>query len=226
MIEPHFLDRAINALDCNPHVDVVVPQVAFFWEESEISTQEYRDYAIFLGESRDGAFLANRLSSATNLARRSALDRAPFNERMTSYEDWDLWARLSLAGARIAVDHAVGLWYRQRVGSMVAEARVTLSHAENLDRLRTHAERVVGALIPPYVLTTAEDNASGNTAGELQNQLRETSQRLAAAESRVVLLQKAAHDLNGLSRRKAVRYGVRLADLRKKFIPAAGEDRG
>ncbi len=64
--------------------------------------------------------IANQLSSATALIRRSVFETVRYDERLPSYEDWDLYLRLAQSGHRFLVTNDVQFFYRQRKGSMIS----------------------------------------------------------------------------------------------------------
>ena len=63
--------------------------------------------------------VANRFSCATSLMRRGLFESVRYNERLTSYEDWDLYLRLALAGHRFLVTNQIHFHYRRRQRSMI-----------------------------------------------------------------------------------------------------------
>lgn len=50
-----------------------------------------------------------------------------FDETLTSCEDWDLWIRMTLAGAGLATVRKVGAYYRRHEGSMSTHSRRMLT---------------------------------------------------------------------------------------------------
>lgn len=218
LLAPGFIERAGAALDDNPEMDVIVPQVAFFWDESTAFELPSRDYAVFLGDSHLGSLVANRISSATCLARTSAIKRHRFSEEMSAYEDWELWVRMRLSGSRFVPDYRVGLWYRQRERSMAATARTGIGHVVNLDRLRSRAQ-AAGALVEPIVLTDALAQkppeipsaevlaAHGLVSHSESMAMRAEIERLTAVEE----------EFRTILKRKAVTLAMKIADSRHRF---------
>lgn len=218
LLEPGFIKRAADALDAHHDVDVVVPQVAIFADDSELFEAPARDYAVFLADTHLGSLVANRLSSATNMARLDVIEHHRFSEGMSAYEDWDLWVRLQVAGSRFVADYRIGLWYRQRSDSMAATARGGSGHAVNLDRLRSHAQ-AAGGLVEPCVLTDAFSlgppeipsaevlAAHGYLSHAESLAMRAEIERLAAVEE----------EFRAILGRKAVTMAMRVADARHRL---------
>jgi hypothetical protein len=61
----------------------------------------------------------NRFGCATSLMRRSLVLEHGYDERLSSYEDWDLYLRFAVAGVRFLVTNNVQFFYRLRQGSMI-----------------------------------------------------------------------------------------------------------
>ncbi|WP_342374629.1 glycosyltransferase [Myxococcus stipitatus] len=119
-ISPTFIRMAVEALERHREFDVVVPSTGYFDSDESRAQRRFIDYALFIGDCPSLGMVANRLSCATSLMRRSLFDRIRYNEQMTSYEDWDLYLRLAHAGHRFLVTNALHFHYRRRKGSMIS----------------------------------------------------------------------------------------------------------
>jgi hypothetical protein len=118
-ISPTFIERAVEALELHSEFDVVVPSTGYFQSDEALEARQFCDYALFLGDAPSLGLVANRFSCATSLMRRSLFERFRYNERLTSYEDWDLYLRLALAGHRFLVTNQIHFHYRRRPQSMI-----------------------------------------------------------------------------------------------------------
>jgi glycosyltransferase involved in cell wall biosynthesis len=159
-IAPTFLERAVAALERHPEFDVVVPTTGYFLTDEALDSRQFCDYAVFLGDVPSFGLVANRFSCATSLMRRSLFERWRYNERLTSYEDWELYLRLALAGHRFLVTNQIQFHYRRRQQSMITKVSPRrhlelvnqmyrslprpLSHAVLLDTFMT-----LGGPLPP-----------------------------------------------------------------------------
>jgi glycosyltransferase involved in cell wall biosynthesis len=119
-IAPAFLERAVAALERHAEYDVVVPSTGYFLTDETLEARQFCDYALFLGDVPSLGMVANRFSCATSLMRRSLFERWRYNERLTSYEDWDLYLRLAQAGHRFLVTNQIQFHYRRRQQSMIS----------------------------------------------------------------------------------------------------------
>jgi hypothetical protein len=122
-IAPDFLRRAVTALEACADYDGVVPTAGFFTADEQPASGRFTDYVTWLGDCPSYALVANWISGATSLLRRSLFDRFRYNENLTSYEDWDLYLRLVQAGHRFLVTNQVALFYRTPPVSMVDAIR-------------------------------------------------------------------------------------------------------
>jgi GT2 family glycosyltransferase/glycosyltransferase involved in cell wall biosynthesis len=119
-ISPTFIELAVKALERHPEFDVVVPSAGYFLSDEALEARQFCDYALFLGDAPSLGLVANRFSCATSLLRRGLFERFLYNERLTSYEDWDLYLRLALGGHRFLVTNQIHFHYRRRVQSMIS----------------------------------------------------------------------------------------------------------
>lgn len=118
-IAPRFIETAVRALESSPEYGVVVPTTGYFLTDRAAEDREFVDYACFLGDTPTLGLIANRLSTATSVMRRSLFEQFQYDEKLDSYEDWSLYLRLTLAGVRFLVTNEIGFHYRRRERSMV-----------------------------------------------------------------------------------------------------------
>lgn len=119
LISPHFLATASTALDTHREFDAAVPTTGYFLTDAEAEARRFCDYAVFLGNAPSLGMVANRLSSATAMIRRSVFEKFSYDEALDSYEDWSLYLRMAQSGLRFLVSNEVSFFYRRREGSMV-----------------------------------------------------------------------------------------------------------
>ena len=120
-IAPGFVTLAVRALETSADFDGVVPTTASFLSDEALERGEYSGFRCFLGDAPNIGMLDNRLSTATALMRSSVLEQHRYDERLESYEDWSLYLRATLAGARFLVTNDVQFFYRRRPGSMIQQ---------------------------------------------------------------------------------------------------------
>lgn len=157
LVRPEFLSVAVAALEHNGDFDVVVPQTALVTDDSTITDINVIGYMLFAGEALASGSFINRFATATCLARKSALVDFPYDEHLTSYEDWDFYTRLVYSGLRLIVTSDIYFYYRRRPGSMISGNTVR-KHHRNLLMLRSkHSCTIGAATLSMATLTDAED---------------------------------------------------------------------
>ena len=145
LIHPRFLEVGVAALENNAEFDIVVTPAGYFIDGDVppvmgAAVNPCRDYAMFSGEAVVAGLLENRFSTATALFRRSAMERFPYLESLSCYEDWSLFMRMCDAGLRSIVTTDVFFFYRKRRNSMVHTPRdLARRRIEYSDLLRTSA---------------------------------------------------------------------------------------
>jgi glycosyltransferase involved in cell wall biosynthesis len=135
-ISPTFLELAVQGLERHREFDVVVPSTGYFQSDEALEARQFCDYALFIGDVPSLGLVANRLSCATSLMRRSLFDRFRYNDRLSSYEDWELYVRLAQAGCRFLVTNQLHFHYRRRAQSMITGVNPR-RHLELLDQVYT-----------------------------------------------------------------------------------------
>lgn len=122
--------------------------------------------------------LTNPVAHPTMLGRRSALETVGGYRRVPS-EDYDLWLRMSLNGARLHRSAIPGLLYRvhdQQVTASTQWRRSSWADAETQDAYRALSEQCLGAPLP-RLLTLASDPHV--TEAEFERHLRQLRARIA-----------------------------------------------
>ncbi|AGC46358.1 group 2 family glycosyl transferase [Myxococcus stipitatus DSM 14675] len=159
-ISPTFIRMAVEALERHPEFDVVVPSTGYFDTDEARAQRRFIDYALFIGDCPSLGMVANRLSCATSLMRRSLFDTHRYNEQLTSYEDWDLYLRLAHAGHRFLVTNALHFHYRRRKGSMISGVNPR-RHEELLFQLHQGLRRPLpeGIQLAAFMLLASPDAA-------------------------------------------------------------------
>ncbi|WCM25709.1 glycosyltransferase [Sphingomonas sp. QA11] len=155
-IRDDFIDVAVSALDSNQDYSLVVPQTAIISDESSPSRIDVIDYILFVGESIHAGAFINRFSTATSLGRRELYEEFPYDENLTSYEDWDFYLRASSAGKRFIVTNEIYFYYRRRNDSMISQNNYE-SHNRNLSLMRAKQRVRWGcSMIDMSILTDVE----------------------------------------------------------------------
>lgn len=160
-ISPTFIHLAVEALERHREFDVVVPSTGYFDSDDGRAQRRFIDYALFIGDCPSLGMVANRLSCATSLMRRSLFETIRYNEQMTSYEDWDLYLRLAHAGHRFLVTNAIHFHYRRRKGSMISGVNPR-RHQELLFQLHQNLARPLpaGVQLAAFLLLASPPNAA------------------------------------------------------------------
>ncbi len=203
-ISPGFVELAVAALEALPEFDVVVPSAAYFATDVDLAERRFCDYALFLGEAPSLGMVANRLSCATSLLRRSLFDRWAYDESLNSYEDWSLYLKLAHAGHRFLVTNDIQFHYRKRPRSMISEVT-----AERHLQLLARILESLPAPLPPSVRPWATLAA---TLTELRQKnaaiaARPLRYRVADALNKAVKKMPLVHPLLKASASRLVRNG-------------------
>ncbi|WP_248320398.1 glycosyltransferase [Caballeronia sp. Sq4a] len=187
LINPNFIELAVQALNTSPDHDFVVPQAGFFHdaEEGQIGQRvSFPDYAVFYGEARAVGMLENRFSTATCMARTSVLRELRYREELEAYEDWDLYMRAVMAGKRFIVTNGIHFFYRRRAESMFHSAdRVARHRVLYHDLLRKKPLMLGQSRLPLYVVEGGVPAAAVTDAS--------VSEELQTARARVEFFEKS-----------------------------------
>jgi glycosyltransferase involved in cell wall biosynthesis len=203
-ISATFIELAVQALERQPDFEVVVPTAGYFTRDNEIEEGQFSQYAVFLGNAVSLGLVANRFSGATSLMRRSLFDRYSYNEQLTSYEDWDLYLRLAMAGHRFLVTNSIHCYYRQRPDSMIRQMTRT-RHFDLLARMyealpSLHpGTRLVSVLAPIIELLGEEGGLAHDAAlAQLQHEIGDLRGRMAGMPLRYKMADALNHRLKRL----------------------------
>jgi glycosyltransferase involved in cell wall biosynthesis len=121
-LKPGALERRLRVLgEAGPSTIVVTDHV----ELAEGLERASRTKPDFGADPRDALLRSNRFALHAAMASRELLARVPgpFDERLTTYEDWALWLRLSLLGAEFQVIDVADCVYRIRPEGMTTDRR-------------------------------------------------------------------------------------------------------
>jgi Glycosyl transferase family 2 len=115
LIAPTFVEDCVRVLDARLDLSIAYGQQRYFGEENHFTQMPEYDFVLMTRRN---------LFPCTALYRRRAFDEVGgYNERMTSYEDWDFWLGCGERGHfGVFLAHAV-FCYRKSNASMLAEAR-------------------------------------------------------------------------------------------------------
>ena len=204
LIDPKFIFKAVQALENSTDFDVVVTPAAYFVDGDAPMNTDFDavGYALFTGEAHMAGLLVNRFSTATALFRKDVLQRFPYDESLTCYEDWSLFMRMCDSGIRFIVATEIFFYYRRRANSMVHAPRDSDRRLlEYLDFMRVSAPRglqensrhlVIGLSAPSTVQVAAATDA--------MPRIEEVVQRMALMENQLVQIVRATSPLIGLFR--------------------------
>lgn len=114
LIAPTFVEDCVRVLDARTDVSIAYGTQRYFGELNEFPPMPEYDLALLTRRN---------LFPCTALVRRQAwTEVGGFDDKLTSYEDWDFWLGCGERGHfGLYVPHAV-FCYRKRAGSMLADA--------------------------------------------------------------------------------------------------------
>lgn len=177
LLPPEKLAIHVRGLESSGGSDIVYGPTAYFDDASPTDLRDsIREGDVPLGGGLDGpgpVMLAhllerNLMAIEAPLVRRSILDGVGgFDESLSRMEDWDLWLRCAIAGARFAYRpgraaavrvrvHPASASYhmipmlqsmvavRQKIGRMLSRREDRALNARRLDQLRAHVGMLIG----------------------------------------------------------------------------------
>ncbi len=109
LLHPAKIEMHVRALHADPEADIVYGPTAYFDDQTPTVLREWHSAERPpRGRARDAGALmlsqllmANQMTIEAPLIRKSVLERVGgFDERLDRMEDWDLWLRCAIAGAR------------------------------------------------------------------------------------------------------------------------------
>ena len=117
ILHKEFIELGVCSLQRNPSLTAVNSYVNFF-KDGESHT-EYIDYVIPYDLIPELIFIENRAGVATSLFRKSIYNTIRYDEKLTSYEDWDFWWQCVKSGFKVEVIPKILFHYRRRADSMI-----------------------------------------------------------------------------------------------------------
>jgi glycosyltransferase involved in cell wall biosynthesis len=127
LLLPAAVETQFGYLRDHPDVDIIFGDASFLTDDGSLHSMytcsaelENADRQSFLSS----LLQKNRFPPVTAMARRAALEAAPFDEGLDALEDWDLWLRLALRGRILKCHSKVIAIYRR--------------HAQNTDVVAPH----------------------------------------------------------------------------------------
>lgn len=148
LISPMYIDDCVGVLDSRPDVSIVYGRQRWFGDINEFPEAFGYDLALLT---------RHNLFPCTALYRRRAWsDVGGYNQRLSSYEDWDFWLGCGERG-HFALHHPYAVfYYRRRNGGML------LSHASKHDtQLKAQLVRNHPVLFSPEQAAWAEAVLAG-----------------------------------------------------------------
>ena len=121
--ETEFLRRQIEFFE-QERCDLAYTDALLFGD-SEFSGRTFMEIAPSVGEVNFDSLIAARcnvIGSAVVARRQSLIDAGYFDEALRNAQDFDLWIRMALRGARMGYQRTVLVRYRYREGSLSGDA--------------------------------------------------------------------------------------------------------
>ncbi len=116
VIEPDYITAAVQALTNCPDLEAVSSYVSYFQDGT--APQDAVDYVIPYDLHPVLIAVENRAGVACSVFRRRLFDRFFYDERLTAYEDWDLWWSIAENDLTAEVMPRILYRYRRRTSSM------------------------------------------------------------------------------------------------------------
>jgi glycosyltransferase involved in cell wall biosynthesis len=121
--EPEFLREQIDFVEHDEY-DLAYTDALLFGD-SEYAGRTFMDVAPSAGEVNFASLIAadcNVIGSAVVARRQSLIEAGLFDENLRNAQDFDLWIRMSLRGARMGYQKKALARYRYREGSLSGDA--------------------------------------------------------------------------------------------------------
>ena len=109
IILPHFITSAVEAIEANPSVKVVVPRIEYFGKKS--GEWILPDYSLSLLARK------NIIDNCALYRRMDALEFGGYCTEVPTREDWDFWISMLKNGGEVFFLDSIGFKYRARSDS-------------------------------------------------------------------------------------------------------------
>lgn len=152
-LDPRFISTALAALEARPDLAYVTSWVRYIDDDSAPWPDPDRNRGYFpFGNWTSMMSFTNLAGVCTSVMRRSCLDQEgiTYDQRLASYEDWDLYRQLALRGHYGAVIPERWFHYRVRADSMTRQ-----DAQPNLERLLSELRAAHRFRSVDWVPTTA-----------------------------------------------------------------------
>lgn len=123
-LDPRFIAGCVAALEADPQLAYVTTWVRYIDDDSEPHEDAHQNRGYFpFGNWTSMMSFTNLAGVCTSVVRRAVLEeqRAGYDQRLASYEDWDLYRRLAERGRYGAVIPERWFLYRVRLDSMTRQ---------------------------------------------------------------------------------------------------------
>jgi glycosyltransferase involved in cell wall biosynthesis len=164
ILHKEFIELGVRSLQRNPSITAVNSYVNFFRDgESPI---EYIDYVIPYDLIPELIFIENRAGVATSLVRKSIYNTIQYDEKLTSYEDWDFWWQCVKNGYKVEVIPKILFHYRRRADSMINTEGI-LKHIYHVHSMVENNKSWIGSystIIHKQLVTLTEELRLKNTS--------------------------------------------------------------
>lgn len=160
--EPEFLRRQVEFV-VNSGYDLAYTDALLFGD-SEFTGRTFMEIAPSAGEVNFESLVAadcNVIGSAVVAQRQSLIDAGLFDETLRNAQDFDLWIRMALRGARMGYQRRVLARYRYREGSLSGDA---------VNRVNREL-RVYRKILSQYELSSAQRSQVEHASRRLDREL-------------------------------------------------------
>ncbi|MFN0134090.1 MAG: glycosyltransferase family 2 protein, partial [Phycisphaerales bacterium] len=228
LLMPTAVERLVRAVERDPGLTFVSPLVSYFRDDPEAQGQGdgARERADAKRETKAGGWcplgagwcplgadrdlLAVRnvgaAASGTLIRRARALEVGGYDERLTSYEDWDFWCTLAERGDRGTVVPEFLLRYRVRADSMFRTEALERDAALRAYLLRKHPRLAARPDRVTRMLLSASIGAAG-----VPSQHASASSEHASAAARALIAENLRYRLADRVNSALKRAGVQRA---------------
>jgi glycosyltransferase involved in cell wall biosynthesis len=129
LIHKQYIELCVNALEKNSDLKAVNSYVNFFMDGSH--PNNIVDYVIPYDLNDKLILIENRAGVACSVFRTETLREIKYNEKLKSYEDWELWWNCSQKGYKVETLPFLLYHYRRRMDSMINQEGFKM-HAKHI----------------------------------------------------------------------------------------------